>query len=565
MGLDGGGGSGYDSFVGGRLRARLCVSASAITTVVANRDLRRAQASFASAWTAELTLTVALGVVAFRDGGATTLGAIAFLRMLPAAVLAPWGTALADRFPRDRVLRWSCLARGVLLAGAAMALAVDGPVVVVYVLAIAATGAFATYRPAHSALLPTLCNTPLELTSAYVARGFISAVGALVGPVVAAVLLAAADPAAAFAVAAALALWSGWSLVGLTYEAPARPLSPATRLNAAEVTAGWRALFTTRQARPLVVLAAVQTFTRGCLNVLILVVAIDLLDGSDADVGILSAATGAGAVCGAVLVVLMRGRRGLATLMGIGVALWGLPLVAIGSWPRTVAVLTAMAVIGLGDALVDVGLFTLPARLVPDVVLARWFGALESMIALSVAVGALVVAPLIAVVGARWALALIGLVGPLAVVIGWGQLRRIDGAVTVRDDAIESLQRVTMLRPLPMPAIEALAAGSQRSSIAAGKLVFAEGEHGDRFYVIDLGDVTVRRGDGSTRQLGPGECFGEIALLRDVPRTATVIAGTDLALRTIDRRHFLATVTGYGSSASSAAALVSDRLRNDRS
>ncbi|MGI9031142.1 MAG: cyclic nucleotide-binding domain-containing protein, partial [Ilumatobacteraceae bacterium] len=136
-------------------------------------------------------------------------------------------------------------------------------------------------------------------------------------------------------------------------------------------------------------------------------------------------------------------------------------------------------------------------------------------------------------------------------------------AVTVRDDAIESLQRVAMLRPLPMPAIEALAAGSQRTSIGAGTVVFAEGEHGDRFYVIDLGDVTVRRGDGSTRQLGPGDCFGEIALLRDVPRTATVIAGTDLALRTIDRRHFLATVTGYGSSAATASSLVADRLADD--
>ena len=213
--------------VNGRLDHRLRASASAIATVTANRNLRRALGSFASAWTAELTFTVALGVVAFRDGGTTTVGLVVFVRMLSAAVLAPWGAALADRFRRERVLRWSCVVRAMLLAAAAATLALDGPAIAVYALSVAATGAFATYRPSHSALLPLLCVTPLELTSAYVARGFIAAVGALAGPVVAAILLGLAEPASAFVVAAALALWSGWSLVGIRYEAPiTRPARP---------------------------------------------------------------------------------------------------------------------------------------------------------------------------------------------------------------------------------------------------------------------------------------------------------------------------------------------------
>ncbi len=130
----------------------------------------------------------------------------------------------------------------------------------------------------------------------------------------------------------------------------------------------------------------------------------------------------------------------------------------------------------------------------------------------------------------------------------------------MRDEVIDSLRRIAMLRPLPMPAIETLAAGSVLVTVPAGQVVFAKGEHGDRFYVIDVGQAIVERDERSNRSLGPGDCFGEIALLRDVPRTATVLAQTDLALRSIDREHFLSTVNGFSSSSSSATTLVADRL-----
>ena len=235
-----------------------------------------------------------------------------------------------------------------------------------------------------------------------------------------------------------------------------------------------------------------QTFTRGCLSVLVLVLAIDLLDGGDAEVGILAAAMGVGAVGGVVGIAVMKGQRGLATLLGIGVVLWAVPLAMMGG-PRMVVVLVGMVVIGIGDALVDVGLFTLPARLVPDDVLARWFGALESVIAVSVAIGALVVTPLIAGLGARWTLVAVGLLGPACVLASWRGLCRIDAKVHVRDDAIDVLRRVAMLRPLPMPAIEALAARSERSTVPAGQAVFEQGDHGDRFYVIEAGTAVVQR------------------------------------------------------------------------
>ena len=331
----------------------------------------------------------------------------------------------------------------------------------------------------------------------------------------------------------------------------------------AEVVMGARALARYPEGRLLAALGAVQTFTRGCLSVLVLVLAIDLLDGGDAEVGILSAAVGAGAVGGVVGIAVMRGRRGLATLLGIGVVLWAVPLAVMGAAPRMVVVLVGMVVIGIGDALVDVGLFTLPARLVPDEVLARWFGALESVIAVSVAIGALVVTPLIAGFGARWTLVAVGLLGPACVLASWRGLRRIDAKVHVRDDAIDALRRVAMLRPLPMPAIEALAARSERSTVPAGQAVFEQGDHGDRFYVIEAGTAVVQRDGREIATRGAAEGFGEIALLHDVARTATVRAATDLTLRSIDRPHFLMIVNGYASSAAAASRVADDHLARD--
>src|SRR3954447_5080321 len=194
---------------------RLAVSARAFSTNARNRNLRRAQLSFAAAWTAEWTLTVVLGVVAYRDGGATAAGVVTFIRIAPAALVAPLGAALADRFPRDRVLIWSCLIRAAATGLAAAVLAAEGSLVAVYALAVVATAAFTIFRPAHSALLPTLCMTPLELTSANVVRGLVDSLSTFAGPLLAALLLDHASAAAAFAAVAGLALVSGLALLGL--------------------------------------------------------------------------------------------------------------------------------------------------------------------------------------------------------------------------------------------------------------------------------------------------------------------------------------------------------------
>jgi MFS family permease len=549
-----------ESAVSDRVQKGFAASARAFATTARNPSLLRAQLAFGAVWTAEWAFTVAIGVVAFRDGGAQAVGLVAFVRMAPSAVLAPFGTALADRFPRDRVLVWSCFIRAAGTASAAAVLAAGRPNVFVYALAVVATAAFTVFRPAHSALLPALCLTPLELTSANVVRGLLDSVSTLVGPLGAAMLLSLGSPAAVFGTTAALSLLSGALLLGLSYEAPPRGAPQPLRRIVHETAEGFRALVRYRDAGVLIGLALAQTLTRGFLNVFVVVLALDLLGMGEPGVGVLTAAVGAGAVASSLgASVFVSGRR-LAILEGIGVTLWGLPLTLSGVFPHQPVVLALMCAIGVGNALVDIGLYTLPTRLVPEHLLARLFGAKESLTALSVAVGSLLTPFVIDLLGTRRALVALGLAAPALVALAWRRLHAIDASIAHRDDEIAVLNRVSVFRPLPMPAIDNLALHVEHLHVAAGEEVFHQGDHGDRFYVIHDGRADVI-GDGRLiRRMGPGDGFGEMALLHDTTRTTTIRARTPLRLYTLDRGHFLSAVTDYQSSAREADTLVRERL-----
>src|SRR5215207_2415992 len=189
-----------------RLRMRLRAAADAFVSNALNSNLRRAQLSFLGAWTADWAFTVALGIVAYRDGGATAVGLVGLLRMVPAAVVALLATPLADRGRRERVLVLVSTLRAIATGAAAAIVALHGTVLVVYLFALLSTMAATLYIPAHSALLPSLCRTGHELASANVVRGFLDSVGTLTGPLLAAVLLEFADVAVVLAVASAASL-----------------------------------------------------------------------------------------------------------------------------------------------------------------------------------------------------------------------------------------------------------------------------------------------------------------------------------------------------------------------
>jgi hypothetical protein len=541
------------------VRHRFGDAAVALRRVVASPALRRSEAAFAAAWTAEGAFTVGLGVVAFRQGGAGAVGLVTLLRMVPSALATPFLAAVADRSRHDRVLVVVAGTRTVSIGAAAGLLAADAPIAAVYGLAVVATVAFTIYRPAHSALLPLLCATTSDLTSANVVRGILDALGSLAGPALAGVLLATADDAAVFGAVAGLSLASALVLAGLRYDCPTAPTGRRPSL-LGETAAGAATVFGSPDLRLIFGLGVAQTVVRGALTVFTVVLAIDLLGTGDAGVAALSAAVGVGGLAGSFAVSLLVGSRHLGAWLALALALWGAPIAVLGAAPTDVAAYLLLASVGLANALIDVPLFTLPVRFAPGAVLGRVFGVFESMIALGVGGGSIAAPGLIALLGVRGAMVLTGASLPVVALLCGRRLLALDRHLGVRDAEIGILRGVPMLRQLPVPSIEHLARHLRRATVPAGTALVRQGDPGDAYYVVAAGEVEVA-GDGIPRRtLGRGEGFGEIALLHDVGRTATVRAVGDVTVLELGRQAFLDAVTGFRASHDLARAEAAHHL-----
>jgi MFS family permease len=514
-------------------------------------------------WAGESAFMVALGVVAFRDGGVAALGAVTAARMALAALLAPFLATTADRVRRERVLAWVGVVRAVMLGCAAGTTAAGIPATVTYGFAMVATIAMTLFRPAHSALLPALAKSPGELASANAIRGMLDSLATLGGPLLAAGVLAASGPAAVFAVCSAASLLAGLVVVALPYDAP--PRARAAGRGGREIVRGFSTIGADRRLKLITLLGVVQTFTRGCLTVFTVVVAIDILGIGNAGVGVLNAAVGAGGVVGSAFAFGLVRRGGLASWFGVGIALFGVPLAFIGVLSHLAAAIVLLGFVGIGNALIDVGGFTLLARLADETVLARMFAGFEAILTLGVAAGGLVAPLVIHLLGVRLALIAIGLIAPLAVVASWPALRRLDGGMRVRDADIEILRSVLMLRALPAATIEQLGAGLEHAEYLPRQVVFEQGARGERFYIVESGRAEVIRDGRVVETVGPGDCFGEIALLRDRPRSATVRASADGGMRVsvLQRNAYLTAVTGYPASLTAGEEVVTTRLEAD--
>jgi len=240
--------------------------------------------------------------------------------------------------------------------------------------------------------------------------------------------------------------------------------------------------------------------------------------------------------------------------------LWGAPLAVIGLLAHLWSAILLLAIVGIGNALVDVGVFTLLARLTEDAVLARVYAAFEGIITLGVAAGAIAAPVLISALGIRGALVAIGVVAPAGVLACWRSLRVLDARVRVQDADVALLRQIPMIRPLPTVTIEQLATRLARAQIAAGVSVFEQGDQGDDFYVVERGRADVLCDGQRIGALESGEGFGEIALIRGGRRTASVRAKTALTLRTLNRSAFVTAVTGYSDSARVVESVITDHL-----
>ena len=542
------------------VRRRIADSGAAFRDVVRNPNLRRLELAWTASIIGHWAYLVAVSVYAYGVGGEAAVGLIFLLRLIPAALLAPFAGLLADRYRREHVLLASLLVRAVLIGAAAVGVFLDARPAVVYALAVLAAIATTPFRPAQAALTPALTGSPRELTAANAVSSTVESLAAFVGPALAGLLLGVASTGTVFLVNVGLVLVASVFVVLLDVTQPQREPEAQASTIASEALAGFRTIAREPSLRVLVGLFTAQTFVAGALAVYTVVLAIDTLDLGNAGVGYLESALGVGAIVGGVYALSLTGARRLSPAFVVGIVLWGLPLVLLGIWPTVIAALILLAAIGFGNSLVDVAMFTLVQRAVPDHILARAFGVIQMTWLAALGVGAIVAPALIDWLGMEGALIVTGAFLPVLVVITVRTLFRIDAAAVPHTDELRVLTAVPIFAPLPGTSLEHLAGRLVPLRIDPGDVIVRQGDKGDRFYIVAEGEVEVTEDGRPISELAAGGYFGEIALIRDVPRTATVVARTPVILYALERDDFLAAVTGHPVSAAAAEDVVSARL-----
>ena len=532
----------------------------AFRSLAGNKALARVVGGYVLFTLTQYSVWVAMLVYAYRHGGAAVAGLVAVAQLVPAAVLAPVVTAVADRRSPVFLLAGGYLVQAAGMAATAVAV-IAGVPLAAYAAAVVASAAVTTTRPAQSTLIPSVSVTPDQLTAANVVVSWVEAAGIAAAGLLTGVLIAVAGVASVFAVCAGLGLAAALLVAGLRVPplASAPEAAPAVL---ADLGTSLALMGRRPRLRLMLALLTAEAAVVGALDLLFVILAISVLHRSQAWAGYLNSAYGVGAVLAAPVSVTLVGRRlGLPILSAALLLSGALAVVAFGlGLAATVALLI---VVGASRALLDVASRTLMQRSVPAQLLGRVFGVLEGLTMAGLAVGALLVPALVHLGGSRLALLGVAAVLPLAAAVGGRGLFGLDSGTPAPVVQIALLRSLPLFAELPAPALEGLAGALTPVTVPAGTVLIRQGDPGDAYYAIAAGELDARQDGHFLRRCGRGEGVGEIALLRAIPRTATVVAQTAATVYKLDRDPFLTAVLGHPPTQRQADRIADTRLATD--
>ena len=504
---------------------------------------------------------VAVVVYAFDVGGAGWVAAITAARLLPAMAAAPWTGRLLDRVDRARVAAVGAALVAAAQLGTAFLMGADAPLITIAALAAVAGAAATAPRPALEALMPALADSPQELTRATAAWSALDNGGFLLGSGLGGIAIAAVGPAPVVAGGAAVAAWAALFATRLPATTAIAADEPEEERGALEETlSGLRALVASSGLRAPFALLAGLVLLDGTTEVQLVVLALDDLDLGEGGPGLLYFFWGLGGIAGSLVLLAALRRRGYGLALALGALSFG-GAVAITGSAGVVVALFALAVAGVGFAMVETAAMAVVPRLADDAVVGRVYALYEVLYSGAIGIGALIAPPLIDWFGTRGSLAFVGAAYVLLGLALWRPLAGLDRGQEEASRVRELLRGVPFLAPLPLPRLERLVRAARPLAFPAGESVVELGDPGEDFFVIEEGSVEVVE---YGRRQGVGEAFGEIALLQECSRTATVRAATDLRLRALSRPAFLAAVGAHDDSRRLAAATAAEHLARPR-
>jgi MFS family permease len=535
----------------------------AFRSLTGNTALLRVLAAYLMFILTEYAVWIAMLVYAYSRGGAAVAALVAVAQLAPAAVVAPVVASVADRRSPVVLLAGGYLAQAVAMAGAAVAIGAGAPLVA-YAAAVVAATAVVTTRPAQSALIPSLAATPDQLTAANVVAGWLEAAGAAAAGLLAGVLISLAGVGSVFAVCAGLGLVAVLLVAGrgwagrLGAAAAEEPNADA----AGGIGEGLRLAVRQPRLRLMLALLTADAVVLGALDLLVVILALTVLGRPPGWAGYLEFAFGAGAVLAATVSAVLVGRRLGGPILAAALVFSG-ALAAVAFGPDLAGTVALLAVAGAGHCLLGVATRTLLQRSVPPRLIGRIFGVLEGFTMAGLAVGALLVPALVHAGGSRLAVLGVAAVLPLAALAGGRALFRLDAGTAVPVVEIALLRSLPLFAELPAPAIEGLAAALRPVQLSAGTVLIRQGDPGDAYFAIAAGELDAVQDGQFLGRYGRGEGVGEIALLRAVPRTATVTARTAATVYRLDRDLFLTAVTGHAPTRRQADRIAAARLANE--
>jgi Cyclic nucleotide-binding domain len=533
-----------------------------IVSLTHNKRILRVVCAYALFTVNEYSVWIAVLVFAYAKGGATEAGLVAVAQLVPAGLCAPFMAVRADRSSPTLLLLYGFGAQVAGLAVAAVGVLHGWPSAYVYAGAVIAATAITATRPAQAALLPSLARTPDELTAANVAMSWVESIGVAVAGVWSAALLTHGVGQVLVAAIGLLAVAAWLVAVDARREPPRADSDEATRSTWSEVVDGARAVREAPGAGTLIALLAAEDIVLGALDVLFVVTAIGVLHRSQSWVGYLNGAYGLGGVLvGAAMFVLIGRRLPVPILMSS--LLLGLCIAAIPINGSAAAAVVLLGAVGAARGVMDMSTRTLLQRSVAPDVLGRVFGLVEGLTMMSVAVGSMIVALLVLIGGADAALIGVGCILPTVAILSAARLLRLDRESRIPIVEITLLRSVDMFASLPPKVIESLARSLVPVRLNAGYVLIREGDRGDAYFTVADGRLAVSQAGRVLSEVGRGVGIGEIALLRDVPRTATVTALHPSLVYALPREMFLGAITGHAPSRSVAETKVARTLDED--